>query len=83
MTEMAKLLGITRNYLALMETNRRKTPDELLQKASALVDTSSVTDCNNVGYWKNRAIKAEARLESLRGAIRSFNDVVVKLEGAL
>ena len=80
--EMAELLGITRNYLALMETGRRKTPDELLQKATVLFDTNSVTD-KNVAYWKNRAIRAEARLDSLRGAIRSFNDVVIKLEGAL
>jgi len=80
--EMANLLGITRNYLALMETNKRKTPDELLHKASALSDANSVTN-RNVDYWKNRAIKAEARFDNLRLAIRNFNKVIENLEGAL
>lgn len=33
--------------------------------------------------WKERALEAERKLKYLRDAIRSFNDVVAKLEGAL
>jgi transcriptional regulator with XRE-family HTH domain len=33
--------------------------------------------------WRSRALNAERKLKSLREAIRSFNDVVARLEGAL
>ena len=33
--------------------------------------------------WKARALNAERKLKALREAIRSFNEVVSKLEGAL
>lgn len=78
---MAKLLGITRNCLALMETNKRNTPNEVLEKANKLVDT--VPENQSVTEWKTRALVAEAKLGQLRAAIRNFNKVVEKLEGAL
>jgi transcriptional regulator with XRE-family HTH domain len=78
---MAKLLGITRNYLALMETNKRNTPNEVLEKANKLVDT--VPENQSVTEWKTRALVAEAKLGQLRAAIRNFNKVVENLEGAL
>jgi len=78
---MAKLLGITRNYLALMETNKRNTPNEVLEKANKLVDT--IHENQSVTEWKTRALVAEAKLCQLRAAIRNFNKVVENLEGAL
>lgn len=78
---MAKLLGISRNYLALMETNKRNIPPNVLEKATALA--SETTNQQSVTDWKNRALAAEAKLLQLRSAIRNFNKVVENLEGAL
>ena len=79
--EMATLLGITRNYLALMETNKRNTPPEILEKARELVGNTG--EKQSVTEWKSRALSAEAKLGRLRAAIRNFNKVVENLEGAL
>lgn len=40
--EMAKRLGITRNYLALMETEKRKTPIAVTEKANRIVTDSNI-----------------------------------------
>ena len=78
---MAKLLGLTRNYLALMETGARNTPQNVLEKANRLID--SIPEEQSSANWKARALAAEAKLGQLRLAIRNFNKVVENLEGAL
>ena len=62
--EMATALGITRNYLALIETGRRPTPNALLTAAAKMLEGSGEhTD------WKSRALLAEAKLAALKEAM--------------
>lgn len=62
--EMASALGVTRNYLALIETGRRPEPEALLQAAEKmLLSAADKTD------WKSRALLAEAKLAALKEAM--------------
>ena len=70
--EMAEMLGITRNYLALIETGKRPEPTELLAAALLIVNKAS-TDLTK-DEWKARALSAEAKLASLKKALRSWLD---------
>ena len=64
--EMAELLGISRNYLALIEVGKRPESPDLLSRALLIVNNSrqelSLED------WKARALAAETKLERLRRA---------------
>lgn len=73
--EFAAMLGISRNYVALIETGRRNTPVTLLQKARDLVDkksadgTTAQPEFNDVAYWRDRALAAEDVLRRVRSAL--------------
>lgn len=71
-SEMADLLGISRNYLALIEVGRRPESTELLEKALLIVNKSSrelTTD-----EWKARAIAAESKVEKLKKTLTTLLD---------
>lgn len=68
--EMAELLGISRNYLALIEVGKRPEPPDLLERALVIVNKSSKS--LTVDDWKARAIAAEAKLASLKRAMQSL-----------
>ena len=80
--EFASHLGVSRNYIALIETGRRNTPVTLLQRAQALVDKKEAEESNKmapsvsttnenteVKYWKDRALAAEDVLGRIRSAL--------------
>lgn len=62
--EMAELLGISRNYLALMESGKRPEQPDILEHALLIVNKA----CRELtaDEWKDRALEAEAKLETLR-----------------
>ena len=64
--EMAELLGISRNYLALIEVGRRPESPDLLARA-LLIDNNSARELS-LEEWKARALAAESKLERLRRA---------------
>lgn len=68
--EMAELLGITRNYLALIEIGKRPEPSELLAMGMLIVNKAS-TDLSKE-EWRERALSAEAKLASLKKAMQSW-----------
>ena len=68
--EMAELLGISRNYLALIEVGKRPEPPDLLERALVIVNKSAKS--LTVDDWKARAISAEAKLASLKRAMQSL-----------
>ena len=68
--EMAELLGISRNYLALIEVGKRPEPPDLLERALVIVNKSAKS--LTVDDWKARAISAEAKLASLKRAMQSW-----------
>lgn len=68
--EMAELLGISRNYLALIEVGKRPEPPDLLEHALVIVNKSAKS--LTVDDWKARAIAAEAKLASLKRAMQSW-----------
>lgn len=73
--EMAELLGITRNYLALIETGKRSENPELLSRALLIVNNSKQP--LTLEEWKARALAAETKLDRLRRAtealLKEFN----------
>lgn len=62
--EMAELLGISRNYLALIETGKRPESADILHRALLIVNNAE-RDLSK-DEWKARALCAEAKLESLK-----------------
>ena len=64
--EMAELLGISRNYLALIEVGRRPESPDLLARALLIVNNSARE--LSLEEWKARALAAESKLERLRRA---------------
>ncbi len=69
-SEMAELLGISRNYLALIEVGKRPESTELLSKALLIVNKA--TKELTIDEWKERAIAAESKLEELRKALANL-----------
>ena len=65
--EMADLLGITRNYLALIESGKRPESTGLLEKALLIVNKASRT--LSLDEWKARALSAEAKLAEIKNAM--------------
>ena len=64
--EMAELLGISRNYLALIEVGKRPESPDLLARALLIVNNSKQE--LSLEEWKARALAAETKLERLRRA---------------
>lgn len=70
--KMASLLGISRNYLAQLETGRKPASPRLDDLAARLVNNMSTPDVD----WKERALAAEAKLEALK---RAFHEILGQL----
>jgi transcriptional regulator with XRE-family HTH domain len=68
--EMAELLGISRNYLALIEIGKRPESPELLARALLIVNNSRQE--LTLEEWKARALAAETKLERLRRDIAAL-----------
>ena len=68
--EMADLLGISRNYLALIEVGKRPESPDLLSRALLIVNSSKQELSRD--EWKARALAAEAKLASLKRAMGSL-----------
>ena len=68
--EMADLLGITRNYLALMESGKRPEQPDILERALLIVNKASKE--LTADEWKARALAAEAKLATLRRMTESM-----------
>lgn len=71
-SEMAGLLGITRNYLALIETGKRPEPADLLARALLIVNSSDEDLTRE--QWKARALAAETKLAGLKRAMGALID---------
>jgi transcriptional regulator with XRE-family HTH domain len=68
--EMADLLGISRNYLALIEVGKRPESPDLLSRALLIVNSSKQELSRD--EWKARALAAEAKLAGLKRAMGSL-----------
>ena len=68
--EMADLLGISRNYLALIEVGKRPAGPDLLSRALLIVNSSKQELSRD--EWKARALAAEAKLAGLKRAMESL-----------
>lgn len=69
-SEMADLLGISRNYLALIESGKRPEQPDLLQRALLIVNNASRE--LTAEEWKARALAAEAKLAALKRMTESM-----------
>lgn len=68
--EMADLLGISRNYLALMESGKRPEQPDILERALLIVNNASRE--LTAEEWKTRALVAEAKLATLKRMTESM-----------
>ena len=68
--EMADLLGISRNDLALIEVGKRPESPDLLSRALLIVNSSKQELSRD--EWKARALAAEAKLAGLKRAMESL-----------
>ena len=69
-SEMAELLGISRNYLALIESGKRPEQPDILQRALLIVNNASHE--LTAEEWKARALSAEAKLAALKRMTESM-----------
>lgn len=69
-SDMAELLGISRNYLALMESGKRPEQPEIIERALLIVNNASRE--LTAEEWKARALSAEAKLASLKRIAESM-----------
>lgn len=69
-SEMAELLGISRNYLALIESGKRPEQPDILQRALLIVNNASRE--LTAEEWKARALSAEAKLAALKRMTESM-----------
>ena len=69
-SEMADLLGISRNYLALMESGKRPEQPDILERALLIVNNASRE--LTADEWKARALAAEAKLATLKRMTESM-----------
>ena len=69
-SEMAELLGISRNYLALIESGKRPEQPDILQRALLIVNNASRE--LTAEEWKARALTAEAKLAALKRMTESM-----------
>lgn len=67
---MAEMLGISRNYLALIEVGKRPEPPNLLERALLIVNKLSVDLSKE--EWRSRALSAEAKLANLKKTMQAW-----------
>lgn len=85
--EMANRLGITRNYLALIETGRRSVPEKVKVIASELcnnvTETNDVTESPHVNQkideLTNQAASLSARMDSLDARLATIEKLLLRL----
>lgn len=70
--QMAELLGVSRNYLALIEVGKRPEPPDLLERALLIVNKSSVDISKE--EWRSRALAAESKLAQLKKTMQAMID---------
>lgn len=70
--EFAELLGISRNYLALIESGKRPEQPDLLERALVIVNKSA--KALTLDDWRARAITAESKLAELKRAMQAWID---------
>ena len=70
--QMAELLGVSRNYLALIEVGKRPEPPALLEWALLIVNKSSVDISKE--EWRSRALSAESKLAQLKKTMQAMID---------
>ena len=69
-SEMAEILGISRNYLALIETGKRPESPDILQRALLIVNKQSKDISKE--EWRSRSLAAEAKLDNLKKAMLTW-----------
>ncbi len=69
-SQMAEMLGISRNYLALIEVGKRPEPPDLLERALLIVNKFSVDLSKE--EWRSRALSAEAKLANLKKTMQAW-----------
>lgn len=68
--EMAEMLGISRNYLALIEVGKRAEPPDILTRALLIVNNASQE--LTLDEWKARALAAESKLSTIKRAMETL-----------
>ena len=68
--EMAEMLGISRNYLALIEVGKRPETPDLLSRALLIVNKASQE--LTLDEWKARALAAESKLATVKRAMSAL-----------
>lgn len=68
--EMADLLGISRNYLALIEIGKRPESPDLLARALAIANKAAKG--LSLEEWRARALSAESKLSMLKRAMEEW-----------
>lgn len=68
--EMAEMLGISRNYLALIEVGKRAEPPDILARALLIVNKAS--QGLTLDEWKARALAAESKLAAVKRAMETL-----------
>ena len=68
--EMAELLGVSRNYLALIEVGKRPESADLLSRALLIVNNSE--EKLTIDEWRARAIAAESKLATVKRAMQAI-----------
>lgn len=69
-SQMAEMLGISRNYLALIEVGKRPEPPDLLERALLIVNKFSVDLSKE--EWRSRTLSAEAKLANLKKTMQAW-----------
>ena len=85
--EMANRLGITRNYLALIETGRRSVPEKVKEIASELcnnvTETNDVTESPHVNQTiaelTSQMASMSARLDALDARLATIEKLLLRL----
>ena len=70
--EMAELLGVSRNYLALIEVGKRPESADLLARALLIVNSNEKK--LTLDEWRARAIEAESKLATIKRAMQAMLD---------
>ena len=85
--QLAEKLSISRAMLGFVRRGDKPASPKLMYRIVSLETEASsqkvAISSDDNADWRARALDAERKLKSLRGAIKSFNEVVAGLEGAL
>ena len=78
--EMAKRLGITRNYLALIETGRRPLPEKIKETAADLCNNvTEIDDVSEEPHGKQALSELIDKVASLDARLATIEQLLLKL----